>query len=172
MVWSKDRESHMTQLQQRLRTKQSSDGCTRQHAAVQFPIYAQWPDCSHIQWNRMPHTCYLLQWPIVYYKCLAQIVETIIEFWNKKQKWLKNDNRFFNYWFTSLIQCEIHDCIIFLQMLFLGCIISGCSHHQQYRTSGEASEAHALGLIPKSGLVLMQVKNGKLVKLLPLNVIL
>jgi len=39
--------------------------------------------------HRTPCTCYLLPWPVIYYKCVVQIVETIglIEFWKSK----KND---------------------------------------------------------------------------------
>jgi len=44
--------------------------------------------------------------------------------------------------------------------------------HTQYRPLGEASEAPILGLVSKGGIIFMQVKNGKLVKLLPSNVIL
>jgi len=39
---------------------------------LQSSFHAQWPDCSRMQWNRMLCTCYLLQWPVVYDKCIVQ----------------------------------------------------------------------------------------------------
>jgi len=41
----------------------------------------------------------------------------------------------------------------------------------QYLPLGEVSKAPTLGLAPKGGFMLMQVKNGKLVKLLAPNVV-
>jgi len=75
------------------------------HITVHFLIHAQWPNCSCTHGNRTPHTCYLLPLPIMYYKCvwIVQIAETIIEFWELKMRTInKSDNRFLDYWFTSL----------------------------------------------------------------------
>jgi len=52
----------------------------------------------------IPRTRYLLPWPTVYYKCVAQIAETITEFSKSKTRAInKNDNWFFDYFFTSLL---------------------------------------------------------------------
>ena len=36
---------------------------------------------THAVKQDVTHTCYLLPWSTLYYKCLAQIAEMIIEFW-------------------------------------------------------------------------------------------
>jgi len=46
--------------------------------------------------------------PAIYYKCIAQIAEKIIEFWKSKTRTInKNDNRLFDYLSTSLVKMDI-----------------------------------------------------------------
>jgi len=59
-----------------LQTKKLTDYRAHLHASVQFLCTITRLLCTH--WNRMPYTCYLLPSHVIYYKCVAQIVETII----------------------------------------------------------------------------------------------
>jgi len=64
-----------------------TDGRAHPHAALQFPCTMTWLFMYLVK--RDPHTCCLLLWPVVYYKCIAQIVEMVIDFLKSKTRTIK-----------------------------------------------------------------------------------